>query len=70
MPSSPSSKLLLADEPTGDLDNATADAVFTLIQQLHRENSLASVLVTHNLDFASRCDRILRLRGRCQLTPA
>ncbi|HEY5330321.1 MAG TPA: ABC transporter ATP-binding protein [Acidobacteriaceae bacterium] len=56
-------KLLLADEPTGDLDTATADAVFTLIQRLHRENSLASVLVTHNLDFASRCDRVLRLRG-------
>jgi lipoprotein-releasing system ATP-binding protein len=55
-------KLLLADEPTGDLDTATADAVFTLIQQLHREQSLASVLVTHNLDFASRCDRVLRLR--------
>jgi len=56
-------RLLLADEPTGDLDTGTADAVFTLIQQLHRENSLASVLVTHNLDFASRCDRVLRLRG-------
>jgi lipoprotein-releasing system ATP-binding protein len=56
-------KLLLADEPTGDLDTATADAVFTLIQQLHREHALASVLVTHNLDFAARCDRVLRLRG-------
>jgi lipoprotein-releasing system ATP-binding protein len=62
-------KLLLADEPTGDLDTATADAVFTLIQQLHRENSLASVLVTHNLEFASRCDRVLRLRGG-RLSPA
>jgi lipoprotein-releasing system ATP-binding protein len=62
-------KLLLADEPTGDLDTATADAVFTLIQQLHREQSLASVLVTHNLEFASRCDRVLRLRGG-QLYPA
>jgi lipoprotein-releasing system ATP-binding protein len=54
-------KLLLADEPTGDLDTATADSVFTLLQQLHREHSLASVLVTHNLDFAARCDRVLRL---------
>jgi lipoprotein-releasing system ATP-binding protein len=62
-------KLLLADEPTGDLDTATADAVFTLIQQLHRENSLASVLVTHNLEFASRCDRVLRLRNG-RLAPA
>jgi len=55
-------KLLLADEPTGDLDTATAERVFTLLQDLHRENALASVLVTHNLDFARRCDRVLRLR--------
>ena len=56
-------KLLLADEPTGDLDNVTAERVFTLLQQLHREQALASVLVTHNLEFAARCDRVLRLRG-------
>ena len=55
-------KLLLADEPTGDLDTATAAGVFDLIQRLHREKSLASVLVTHNLEFASRCDRVLSLR--------
>jgi lipoprotein-releasing system ATP-binding protein len=55
-------KLLLADEPTGDLDGKTADAVFELIQRLHREHGLASVLVTHNLDFAARCDRVLRLK--------
>jgi lipoprotein-releasing system ATP-binding protein len=62
-------KLLLADEPTGDLDTATADRVFTLLQSLHREQSLASLIVTHNLDFAARCDRTLRLReGR--LIPA
>jgi lipoprotein-releasing system ATP-binding protein len=62
-------RLLLADEPTGDLDTATAERVFTLLQDLHRENALASVLVTHNLDFARRCDRVLRLRdGR--LIPA
>ena len=56
-------KLLLADEPTGDLDGKTADVVFELIQRLHRAHGLASVLVTHNLEFAGRCDRMLRLRG-------
>ncbi len=62
-------KLLLADEPTGDLDTTTAEHVFTLLQQLHREHALASVLVTHNLEFASRCDRVLRLRDG-HLVPA
>jgi lipoprotein-releasing system ATP-binding protein len=56
-------KLLLADEPTGDLDGRTAERVFDLLQELHREHSLASVLVTHNLEFAARCDRMLRLKG-------
>jgi lipoprotein-releasing system ATP-binding protein len=56
-------KLLLADEPTGDLDGKTADVVFELIQRLHSAHGLASVLVTHNLEFAGRCDRVLRLRG-------
>lgn len=56
-------KLLLADEPTGDLDGATAERVFELLQELHREHNLASVLVTHNLEFAGRCDRMLRLKG-------
>jgi lipoprotein-releasing system ATP-binding protein len=56
-------KLLLADEPTGDLDGGTAERVFDLLQSLHRENSLASVLVTHNLEFASRCDRVMRLKS-------
>jgi len=55
-------KLLLADEPTGDLDGETAEQVFALLQELHRENALASVLVTHNLEFAARCDRVLRLK--------
>jgi lipoprotein-releasing system ATP-binding protein len=62
-------KLLLADEPTGDLDGATAERVFDLLQSLHRESHLASVLVTHNLEFAARCDRILRLRAG-RLIPA
>ena len=56
-------KILLADEPTGDLDSKTGDAVFELIQGLHRAHGLTSVLVTHNIDFAGRCDRMLRLKG-------
>lgn len=55
-------KVLLADEPTGDLDGRTAEAVFALIQRLHREHGLTSVLVTHSLEFAARCDRMLTLR--------
>ena len=55
-------RLLLADEPAGDLDGKTAEAVFSLIQRLHTEHKLTSVLVTHNLDFAARCGRVLRLR--------
>jgi lipoprotein-releasing system ATP-binding protein len=55
----------MADEPTGDLDNRTAEMVFDLVQRLHRDYRLTSLLVTHNLDFASRCDRIFRLhQGR------
>jgi len=55
-------KLLLADEPTGDLDGRTGEAVFILIQRLHRDHGLTSILVTHNMEFAERCDRVLRLR--------
>lgn len=54
-------QILMADEPTGDLDNRTAEAVFGLIQRLHREYQLTSLVVTHNLDFARRCDRALWL---------
>lgn len=56
-------KLLLADEPTGDLDTRTAEAVFELIARLHREHQLTSVIATHNISFARRCDRVLRLHG-------
>jgi lipoprotein-releasing system ATP-binding protein len=65
-----SPQVLLADEPTGDLDGKTAEAVFGLIQKLHKEHGLTSVLVTHNLEFAERCDRLLRLReGRLEEQP-
>jgi len=54
-------RLLLADEPTGDLDNQTADALFALIERLHASYGLTSILVTHNLPLARRCERVLRL---------
>lgn len=56
-------KILLADEPTGDLDSRTADAVFELISRLHREYQLSSLIATHNLGFARRCHRVLRLEN-------
>src|SRR6516165_5898634 len=60
-------KILMADEPTGDLDNRTAELVFELIHRLHREYRLTSFIVTHNVDFARRCDRVLRLHeGRVE----
>jgi lipoprotein-releasing system ATP-binding protein len=60
-------RLLLADEPTGDLDNSTAGRVFDLIERLHRSHGLTSILVTHNMDLAVRCRRVLRL-GNGRLT--
>ena len=56
-------QLLIADEPTGDLDNQTADAVFALIARIHRDYRLTSLIATHNLAFARRCSRVLRLAG-------
>jgi lipoprotein-releasing system ATP-binding protein len=56
-------KILLADEPTGDLDNRTADVVFELISRLHREYQLSSIVATHNFTFARRCHRVLRLES-------
>jgi lipoprotein-releasing system ATP-binding protein len=58
-------KILMADEPTGDLDNRTAEAVFNLIARLHCDYRLTSLIVTHNHGFARKCDRVLRLeRGQ------
>jgi lipoprotein-releasing system ATP-binding protein len=56
-------RLLLADEPTGDLDETTSEHVFALIESLHRTHGLTSVMVTHNLDLARRCTRALRLEA-------
>ena len=55
-------KVLLADEPTGDLDSRTADSVFELISRLHRDYQLTSLIATHNYGFARRCHRVLRLQ--------
>ena len=60
-------QLLLADEPTGDLDGRTAEVVFELIARLHDEHQLTSLIATHNLAFAQRCHRVLRLdQGRIE----
>jgi lipoprotein-releasing system ATP-binding protein len=60
-------KLLLADEPTGDLDDQTADNLFGLIERLHASYGLTSILVTHNLPLARRCERVMRLsHGRME----
>ncbi|WP_109488176.1 ABC transporter ATP-binding protein [Occallatibacter savannae] len=56
-------RLLLADEPTGDLDETTARRVFELLERLHLTHGLTSILVTHNLDLAARCTRTLRLES-------
>ena len=55
--------VLLADEPTGNLDLRTGEMIFDLLTALHRSHQLTSVFVTHNLSFAQRCDRVLRLEG-------
>jgi lipoprotein-releasing system ATP-binding protein len=61
--------LLLADEPTGDLDENTAESLQTLLREMHAEQGLTSVIATHNPKLASACDRVLRLE-RGQLHPA
>ena len=53
--------VLLADEPTGNLDFRTSEMIFQLLEDLHRTHRFTSVFVTHNLGFARRCDRVLNL---------
>jgi lipoprotein-releasing system ATP-binding protein len=55
--------LLLADEPTGDLDEATADALHQLLREMHREFGLTAIIATHNPRLAAQCDRTLRLEN-------
>jgi lipoprotein-releasing system ATP-binding protein len=60
-------QLLLADEPTGNLDQKTGDSVFSLVRELHAERGLTSILVTHNEKLASQCDEIWEMQaGRLQ----
>ena len=53
--------LLLADEPTGDLDETTADSLHALLREMHAEYGLTSIIATHNPRLAAACDRMLRL---------
>jgi lipoprotein-releasing system ATP-binding protein len=53
--------LLLADEPTGDLDEHTADSLHALLREMHTERGLTSIIATHNTRLAAACDRVLRL---------
>src|SRR5579864_1657305 len=62
--------LLLADEPTGDLDERSAESIWNLIERLHRSHNLTSILATHNLPLAARADRVLVLEhGRLASRP-
>jgi len=55
--------VLLADEPTGDLDEATADSLHSLLREMHAAYGLTSIIATHNPRLAAACDRVLRLEG-------
>ena len=61
--------VLLADEPTGDLDEQSADALHALLRDMHRSYGLTSIIATHNPRLAAACDRILRLEAG-RLIPA
>lgn len=64
-------RLLLADEPTGDLDETTSGQVFDLLQRLHASYRLTSIVVTHNMELAARCTRVLKLEGgRLSMSPS
>ena len=60
--------VLLADEPTGDLDEATQESLHALLRDMHRDFGLTSIIATHNPRLAAACDRVLRLeQGRLRL---
>ena len=57
--------LLLADEPTGDLDEQTAEELHALLRRMHATHGLTSLIATHNMRLAESCDRVLRLEDGC-----
>ncbi|MGH9520233.1 MAG: ATP-binding cassette domain-containing protein, partial [Terriglobales bacterium] len=63
-------RYLLADEPTGNLDERTGEAVFAMLRALHASAGLTSIVVTHNRRHAAGCDRVLSLRqGKLEEIP-
>ncbi|MGR3550385.1 ABC transporter ATP-binding protein [Pseudooceanicola sp.] len=56
-------RILLADEPTGNLDPETSDRVFSVLMDLVRQTGLAALIATHNMELAARMDRVVRLDG-------
>jgi len=56
-------QFLFADEPTGNLDARTGGMILELLDEMHRSHALTSIYVTHNLSFAGRCDRVLKLEA-------
>jgi lipoprotein-releasing system ATP-binding protein len=59
----PNPSLLLADEPTGNLDERTGEMIFAMLGEIRARRNLTTILVTHNPQFARRCDRVLKLEG-------
>jgi ABC-type lipoprotein export system ATPase subunit len=56
-------QLVLADEPTGSLDYQTGEMVFRIFQEVQQEKNLTSILATHNVKIACRCNRVFRLEN-------
>lgn len=54
-------KIILADEPTGNLDTKTSQEIMNLLVKLNKEQNITEVIVTHDLAVANRCSRILKL---------
>ena len=55
-------KVVFADEPTGNLDLATSEAIMDILKRLHADNGLSLVMVTHDLDLAASSDRVVRMQ--------